>query len=176
MASDPASSPPVEEALRSAVARFARLADILEFQVLGFERADRPVGPEGSRALAPETCRQAVVDLQRLLSALPVDLLNWSDVAKRQPVGGSTRPVPPPRAPHHPSASYDAAPRKRAPRAGAEPHPPAGRRLTVAVDRIDQGQQRPWSTRPATPVAPTSSAGTSISCAALTMSSGRTGR
>ena len=37
----------------------------------------------GSRALA-ETCRQAVGDLQRLLSALPVDLLNWSDVAKRQ--------------------------------------------------------------------------------------------
>ena len=31
-----------------------------------------------------ETCRQAVGDLQRLLSALPVDLLNWSDAAKRQ--------------------------------------------------------------------------------------------
>ena len=84
MASDPASSPPVEEALRSAVARFARLADVLELQALGFERADQAVGPEGSRALAAETCRQAVGDRQRLLSALPVDLLNWSDAAKRQ--------------------------------------------------------------------------------------------
>ena len=83
MASDPASSPTVEEALRSAAARFALLADVLELQALGFERADQSVGPEGSRALA-ETCRQAVGELQRLLSALPVDLLNWSDVAKRQ--------------------------------------------------------------------------------------------
>ena len=32
MASDPASSPTVEEALRSAVARFALLADVLELQ------------------------------------------------------------------------------------------------------------------------------------------------
>ena len=48
MASDPASSPPVEEALRSAVAQFARLADILEFQALGFARADQSVGPESS--------------------------------------------------------------------------------------------------------------------------------
>ena len=65
------------------MARFARLADILELQALGIERADQPVGPEGSRALAV-TCRQAVGDRQRLLSALPLDLLNWSDVAKRQ--------------------------------------------------------------------------------------------
>ena len=64
------------------MARFALLADVLELQALGFERADQSVGPEGSRAA--ETCRQAVGDLQRLLSALPVDLLNWSDVAKRQ--------------------------------------------------------------------------------------------
>ena len=35
-----------------------------------------------------------------------------------QPVGGPTRPAPSPRAPHHPSASYDAAPRK-----GARPPP-----------------------------------------------------
>ena len=82
MASDPTSSPTVEEALRSAAARFALLADVLELQALGIERADQAVGQEGSRALA-ETCRQAVGDLQRLLSALPVDLLNWSDVAKR---------------------------------------------------------------------------------------------
>ena len=41
------------------MARFALLADVLELQALGFERADQPVGPEGSRALA-ETCRQAV--------------------------------------------------------------------------------------------------------------------
>ena len=67
------------------MARFALLADVLELQALGFERADQPVGPEGSRALA-ETCRQAVGDLQRLLSALPVDLLNWSD-------GGSSPPM-----------------------------------------------------------------------------------
>ena len=66
MARDPASSPSVEEALRAAAARFALLADVLELQALGFERADQPVGPEGSRALA-ETCRQAVGDLQRLL-------------------------------------------------------------------------------------------------------------
>ena len=66
--------------------RFALLADVLELQALGIERADQPVGPEGSRALA-ETCRQAVWDLQRLLSALPVDLLNWSDAAKRQGAG-----------------------------------------------------------------------------------------
>ena len=83
MASDPASSPTVEEALRSAAARFTLLTDVLELQALGIERADQPVGPEGSRALA-ETARQAVGDLQRLLSALPVDLLNWSDAAKRQ--------------------------------------------------------------------------------------------
>ena len=83
MASAPALSPTVEEALRSAEARFALLADVLELQALGIERADQPVGPEGSRALA-ETCRQAVGDLQRLLSALPVDLLNWSDAATRK--------------------------------------------------------------------------------------------
>ena len=73
MASDPALSPTVEEALRAAAARFALLADVLELQALGIERADQPVGPEGSRALA-ETCQQAVGDLERLLSALPVDL------------------------------------------------------------------------------------------------------
>ena len=47
------------------------------------ERADQPVGPEGSQALA-ETCQQAVGDLERLLSALPVELLNWSDAATRK--------------------------------------------------------------------------------------------
>ena len=52
MARDPASSPSVEEALRTAAARFALLADVLELQALGIERADQPVGPEGSRALA----------------------------------------------------------------------------------------------------------------------------
>ena len=83
MASHPASSPSVEEALRSAEARFALLADVLELQALGIERADQPVCPEGSRALA-ETCRQAVGDLQSLLSALPVELLNWSEAATRK--------------------------------------------------------------------------------------------
>ena len=39
----------------------------------------------------------------------------WRSRRRRcQPVGGPTRPAPPPRAPHHPSASYDAAPRKGA--------------------------------------------------------------
>ena len=80
MASDPAVSPTVEEALRVAAARFALLADVLELQALGIERTDQRVGSEGSRALA-ETCRQAVGDLQRLLTSLPVDLLNWSDTA-----------------------------------------------------------------------------------------------
>ena len=37
-----------------------------------------------------------------------------------QPVGGPTRPTPPPRAPHHPSASYDAVPRKGARATGAK--------------------------------------------------------
>ena len=83
MASHPASSPTVEEALRSAEARFALLADVLELQALGIERADQPVCLDGSRALA-ETCRQAVGDLQRLLSTLPVDLLNWSEAATRK--------------------------------------------------------------------------------------------
>ena len=83
MASDPASSPTVEEALRSAEARFALLTDVLELQALGIERADQPVCPEGSRALA-ETCRQAVGDLQRLLSALPVEVLNWSEAATKR--------------------------------------------------------------------------------------------
>ena len=88
MASHPASSPTVEEALRSAEARFALLADVLELQALGIERADYPVGREGSRALA-ETCRQAVGDLQSLLGALPVEVLNWSQAATRK--GGRHR-------------------------------------------------------------------------------------
>ena len=58
MARDPASSPSVEEALRAAAARFALLADGLELQAVG--------------------------DLERLLSALPVELLNWSDAATRK--------------------------------------------------------------------------------------------
>ena len=83
MTSDPALSPSVEEALRSDAARFALLADVLELQALGVERADQPVCPEGSRALA-ETCRQALGDLERLLRALPVELLNWSEAAARK--------------------------------------------------------------------------------------------
>ena len=43
MASDPASSPTVEEALRSAAARFALLADVLELQAIGIERATSPL-------------------------------------------------------------------------------------------------------------------------------------
>ena len=45
-----------------------------------------------------------------------------------QPVGGPTRPVPPPRAPHHPSASYDAAPRKGQRGAAGAGHRPPVRR------------------------------------------------
>ena len=70
MARDPASSPSVEEALRAAAARFALLADVLELQALGIERADQPVGPEGSRALA-ETCQQAVGDLEQTPERTP---------------------------------------------------------------------------------------------------------
>ena len=86
MASDSASSPTVEEALRSAVARFALLADVLELQALGFERADQPVGPEGSRALA-ETCRQAVGDLQRLLRPVRQTGSMDSPAPPQNPVG-----------------------------------------------------------------------------------------
>ena len=44
----------------------------------------------------------------------------WRSRRRRcQPVGGPTRPAPPPRAPHHLSASYDAAPRKGVPPASA---------------------------------------------------------
>ena len=40
----------------------------------------------------------------------------WRSRRRRcQPASGLTRPDPPPRAPHHPSASYDAAPRKGGP-------------------------------------------------------------
>ena len=47
----------------------------------------------------------------------------WRSRRRRcQPGGGLTRPAPPPRAPHHPSASYDAAPRK-----GATPPPAPAR-------------------------------------------------
>ena len=52
----------------------------------------------------------------------------WRSSRRRcQPASGPTRPDPPPRAPHHPSASYDAAPRKGA-------RPPATAR----------GRRRPW--------------------------------
>ena len=51
---------------------------------------------------------------------------SWSPIwrsRRRRPAGEHTRPAPPPRAPHHPSASYDAAPRKgaRPPGTGAWP-------------------------------------------------------
>ena len=87
MASDPASSPTVEETLRSAAARFALLADVLELQALGIERADQPVGPEGSRALA-ETCRQAVGDLQRTPERSPSGSAQL--VRRGQAAGGPT--------------------------------------------------------------------------------------
>ena len=51
----------------------------------------------------------------------------WRSRRRRcQPVGGPTRLAPPPRAPHHPSASYDAAPRKGA-------RPPGHRRVAGAA-------------------------------------------
>ena len=84
MAESPAPAPILEERLRSAQSRFALLADVLELQALGIERADQPVGPEASRALAA-TCRQAAGDLHGLLGALPVEVLNWSEtVAKKR--------------------------------------------------------------------------------------------
>ena len=45
-----------------------------------------------------------------------------------QPASGPTRPDPPPRAPHHPSASYDAAPRKGARPPGNSSRPRTGGR------------------------------------------------
>ena len=83
MVDDLVPPPTLEERLRSARTRFALLAEVLDLHALGIEHMDHALGPDAARALA-ETCRQAVGDLQRLLSALPVDLLNWSDVAKRQ--------------------------------------------------------------------------------------------
>ena len=69
---------------------------------------------------------------------------------RRQPGGGPTRPVPPPRAPHHLSASYDAAPRKgaRPPGTGARPgaavagHRPPVRRGSRTGHRYDPARDR----------------------------------
>ena len=53
----------------------------------------------------------------------------WRSRRRRcQPVGGPTRSAPPPRAPHHPSASYDAPPHK-----GARRPPGTGTRPGAAV-------------------------------------------
>ena len=83
MAESPAPASILEERLRSAQSRFALLADVLELQALGIERADQPVGPDASRALA-DTCRQAAGDLHALLAALPVEVLNWCETAAKQ--------------------------------------------------------------------------------------------
>ena len=50
------------------------------------------------------------------------------------------------------------------------------RSSSVSTSRFAKARRTCAVARPATPVAPTSSTGTSTSCAALTMSSGRTGR
>ena len=52
-----------------------------------------------------------------------------------QPASGPTRPDPPPRAPHHPSASYDAAPRKGA-RPGSRPRGGGGSGRTPPVGAL----------------------------------------
>ena len=74
----------------------------------------------------------------------------WRSRRRRnQPVGGPTRPVPPPRAPHHLSASYDAAPRKgRPPGTGAWPgaavagHRPPVRRGSRTGHRYEPARDR----------------------------------
>ena len=75
--------PTLEEILRLARARFALLSDVLELHALGIERADHPIAPDASRALA-ETCRQATTDIQALLTCLPAEWLNWSDSARAE--------------------------------------------------------------------------------------------
>ena len=67
-----------------------------------------------------------------------------------QPVGGPTRPDPPPRAPHHPSASYDAPPHKgaRPPGTGTRPgaavagHRPPVRRGSRTGHRYEPARDR----------------------------------
>ena len=73
---------------------------------------------------------------------------SWSPIwrsrrRRNQPVGGPTRPAPPPRAPHHPSASYDAAPRKgaRPPGTGAWSGAAVGRTPTACAPRLAHGPQ-----------------------------------
>ena len=56
------------------------------------------------------------------------------------------------------------------------PRPCTPRSSSVSPARFAKARRTCAVARPATPVAPTSSTGTSTSCAALTMSSGRTGR
>ena len=56
------------------------------------------------------------------------------------------------------------------------PRPCTPRSSSVSTSRFAQARRPCAVARPATPVAPTSSTGTSTACAALTMSSGRTGR
>ena len=95
--------------------------------------------------------RYNIIHEQELLDAGT----SWSPIwrsrrRRRQPGGGPTRPVPPPRAPHHPSASYDAAPRKgaRPPGTGARPgaavagHRPPVRRGSRTGHRYDPARDR----------------------------------
>ena len=64
----------------------------------------------------------------------------WRSRRRRcQPVGGPTRSTPPPRAPHHPSASYDAAPRKGARATGTKRPAIAAHAATGRADAPEHG-------------------------------------
>ena len=73
--------------------------------------------------------RYNIINEQELLDAGDQLVAYLAQQARRwQPVGGPTRPAPPPRAPRRPSASCDAAPRKGARPPGTAARPRAGGR------------------------------------------------
>ena len=66
----------------------------------------------------------------------------WRSRRRRcQPVGGPTRLAPPPRASHHPSASYDAAPRHGKPEGADRRTPGAGSRRWSDTARLCAGDR-----------------------------------
>ena len=98
--------------------------------------------------------RYNIINEQELLDAgdqLVESVLSRATGGRRyQPASGPTRPDPLPRAPHHPSASYDAAPRKgaRPPGTGAWPgaavagHRPPVRRGSRTGHRYEPARDR----------------------------------
>ena len=88
--------------------------------------------------------RYNIIHEQELLDAGDQLVAYLAQQAQATPArGGPTRPVPPPRAPHHPSASYDAAPRKGArPGAAVAGHRPPVRRGSRTGHRYDPARDR----------------------------------